>query len=105
MTERGQGVTGMGIIDTGVKGEQRGGVEVDKENELPLSGVSLVRSSVLLSTLMDWDKASFRFISPSLYSCFSSDTAFCAAKRNSHQASLFMHSRQARYAHTHTHSR
>uniref|UniRef100_A0A098LXV6 Ccr_16 putative toxin n=1 Tax=Crassispira cerithina TaxID=1077925 RepID=A0A098LXV6_CRACE len=40
-----------------------------------LSGVSLVRSRVLLSTLTDRASASSRLVSPSLYSCFSRDTA------------------------------
>lgn len=34
-------------------------------------------SRVLLKVLMANSKASFRFISPSLYSCFSIETAFC----------------------------
>nr|AXL95348.1 conotoxin precursor superfamily R [Conus ermineus] len=40
-----------------------------------LSGVSLVRSRLLLSTLTARDRASSRLVSPSLYSCFSRDTA------------------------------
>ena len=44
---------------------------------IPLSAVIFVMSNVLLNVLIASNKASFRFISPSLYSCLSMETAFC----------------------------
>ena len=43
----------------------------------PLSAVNLLVSSVLLRTLMLRSRACCRLVSPSLYSCFSIDTAAC----------------------------
>ena len=48
-------------------------------NKLTLSDESLFVSSVLLRTLTASLRASFRFVSPSLYSCFSIDMAACAS--------------------------